>query len=193
MFASQKQNNFKYQQVFQLLHRPEKMQFIKLVLLDALSSLIDIVTLAAFVYIMRYILVADLSSAPYFVRFIFDHLILSAVCFTSLFYLKNIGAYYLGSLEQRFVYKVATRISEERLDAYFELPFAEYTSKNSSAFVYEISHLPIEFCHYMLRSLHQLLGQLILMLITVITILIYKPTVFLLLLAILVPVGSLII
>jgi ABC-type multidrug transport system, ATPase and permease components len=192
MFASLKKNNLKYKRVFQLLHYTEKMQFIRLVLLDALSSVIDILTLAAFVFIMRYILVPDLSTAPKVVRFIFDHLFLSAICLTSLFFIKNIGAYYLGSLEQRFVYKVATRISEERLEAYFELPFSEYTSKNSSTFVYEISHLPVEFCHYMLRSLHQLLGQLILTLITVGTILIYKPTVFLLLLAILVPVGALI-
>ena len=193
MLVSLKKNNFKYQQVFQLLHHSEKVQFVRLVLLDALISIIDIVTLAVFVYVMRYVLVPDISSAPYFVRFIFDHLVLSAILFTSIFYLKNIGAYYLSYFEQQFVYNVATRISEEKLDAYFELPFTEYTSKNSSTFVYEISQLPIEFCHYMLRSLHQLLGQLILTCITIITILIYKPTVFLLLLAILVPVGALIV
>ena len=189
MFASLKKKNFKYLQVFQLLKHSEKKEFSRLVLLDALSSLIDIVTLAAFVYLMRYILVFDLASAPNIVRFIFNHLIISGLCFTVIFYLKNIGAYYLGSIENRFVYKVATRISDEKLDAYFELPFVEYTTKNSATFVYEISHLPVEFSHYMLRSLHQLFGQLILMLITIGTILIYKPTVFLLLMAILVPVG----
>jgi ABC-type multidrug transport system fused ATPase/permease subunit len=189
MFANLKKRNFKYRQIFQLLSDSEKKQFIRLVLLDAFSSLIDIITLAAFVYLMRYILVPDLTSAPNIVRFIFNHLILSGLSLTLIFYLKNIGAYYLGSVENRFVYKVATRISEKKLDAYFDLPFMEYTSKNSSTFVYEISHLPVEFSHYMLRSLHQLLGQLILTLITIGTILFYKPTVFLLLLAILVPVG----
>ena len=189
MFANLKKRNFKYRQIFQLLSDSEKKQFIRLVLLDAFSSLIDIITLAAFVYLMRYILVPDLTSAPNIVRFIFSHLILSGLSLTLIFYLKNIGAYYLGSVENRFVYKVATRISEKKLDAYFDLPFMEYTSKNSSTFVYEISHLPVEFSHYMLRSLHQLLGQLILTLITIGTILFYKPTVFLLLLAILLPVG----
>lgn len=192
MFGKLKKERFKYALVFQLLRKAERKQFIWLVILDTIASIIDIVTLAGFVYLMRFIVLPDLNGAPKLIKLAFEHLVITGILLTLLFYLKNIGAYFVGTLEQRFVYKVAARISEDKLDSYFELPYSQYTSKNSSSFVYEISQLPVEFCHYILRSLHQLFSQIILILITVSTILVYKPSVFFLLLVILLPIAFLI-
>ena len=115
------------------------------------------------------------------------HSVLLIGFFLLLFSIKNIAAYRLNKLQYGFVYKVASRLSEKKLSAYLEGPYQYYTGVDSAVHIKNISQQPVEFGHYILSGLQQIITQTILISCSVIAILLFNATLFLLLLLILLP------
>ena len=90
-------------------------------------------------------------------------------------------------MQLHFVYGVASRLSQKKLLNYLDGSYNNYVNIDSSAHIRNISQQPIEFGHYVLGGLQQIISQSILILITIIAILIFNPVLFPLLFAILTP------
>ena len=107
--------------------------------------------------------------------------------FLVLFALKNWAALGLLGLQNKFAYTIATRISEDSLYNYLEGEYTDYVAIDSSVQVRLISNQPIEFVTYVLSGLREVITQVALILCTIVAIIIYNPTLFILLLAFLLP------
>ena len=90
-------------------------------------------------------------------------------------------------MQLRFVYGVASRLSQKKLLSYLDGSYHNYVNIDSSVHIRNISQQPIEFGHYVLEGLQQIISQSVLILITIIAILIFNPVLFPLLFAILTP------
>jgi ABC-type multidrug transport system fused ATPase/permease subunit len=94
---------------------------------------------------------------------------------TMLFALKNFLAHQAFRQRNAFVYGVAGRLSEEKLDSYFHSEYQDYVQVDSSEHIRKISYQPVEFANYVLRGLQLVAGHGILVSITILTLLWYNP------------------
>jgi ABC-type bacteriocin/lantibiotic exporter with double-glycine peptidase domain len=90
-------------------------------------------------------------------------------------------------MQYKYSYDVASRISRDNLVNYLEGSFNDYVNIDFSVRIRRIAHQPIEFSHSVLRSIQQIISQSVLIVLTIIPIIIYKPLLFPLLFLILVP------
>lgn len=104
-----------------------------------------------------------------------------------LFSVKNFAGYIITKSQYRFVYGVASRISETNLLNYLESDYNKYVHTDSSVNIRRISQEPIEFAHYVLSSFQHIITQFVLISFTIIAILIYNATLFILLFVLLLP------
>ena len=70
---------------------------------------------------------------------------------------------------------------------YLSGSYLDYVNVDSSVHIRKIGQQPIEFCHYVLSGMQQIISQSVLILFAIGGILIFKPAIFLLLILILVP------
>jgi len=162
---------------------------ISIILVDTLVSLLDIGFLAALIYVIHFYTQVN-HTIPYhffpFTLFIRYPLSLIIVFFL-LFAMKNWLGYLVFKKQYRFVYAVASRISENNLLQFLEGTYNAHVHTNSSVYINEISRQPIEFGQHILASIQQIAGQCILIAITITAILLFNPILFLLLFVILTP------
>ena len=175
--------------IFAILTTHEKKKVIQLIFLDLLVSLLDIGFLALLLYVIQfytgrysvvpqnYFLLKTFNQYPFLLIFIF---------FIS-FSLKNFLGFRVLQKQLKFVYKVATRLSEQNLIDYFNGNFDDYINIDSSVHLHQISHQPIEFSHYVLTGYQQIISQSVLILLTLLAVIMYQPVLFILLLVILTP------
>lgn len=107
------------------------------------------------------------------------------------FLLKNMAGYHSQRAQFNFVYVVAARLSSEQLAHYQQQEFAAFTGTDASVHTRTISQVPVEFCHYVLFSLQQLIQQGVLLLVAVAALVFYYPLPFLFLFMLLAPVSVL--
>ena len=160
-----------------------------LIFLDALASLLDIAALVTLLFIINFytqpLTNVHLSFLPdYFLDR--GSLLLIAV-FLIVFCIKNIFAYAVQRAQYKFVYAVASRLSETKLLQYLEGSYAGYVSVDSSVQIRKISQQPIEFSQHVLAGIQQIFTQSFLILVTVIAILLFDAKLFLFVLLLLVP------
>lgn len=175
--------------IFKILDNKEKKKFGKLIMLDVIISVFDISFLAILLFVIHFYTEPRHSILlSYFPFTLLDKypLILIAV-FSILFSIKNLFGFMVFRMQLRFVYGVASRLSQKKLLNYLDGSYNNYVSIDSSEQIRKISQQPIEFCHYVLQGLQQIISQSILIFITIIAILIYNPFLFPLLFAILTP------
>ncbi|HEX2683454.1 MAG TPA: hypothetical protein VHL77_05960, partial [Ferruginibacter sp.] len=172
-----------------VLVKKEKRQFVILLLLDILISILDILSLVVLLWIIKfYIQPADTAQlswlpVPLTNR---DSVLLIAV-FLVLFAVKNLAGFLISRAYFTFISKVAVRISQNNLVNYQQASYAEFVNTDSSVYIRNICLRPFEFCQYMLTGIQQIITQLSLMLIAIIAIIIFNAKLFLLLLVILLP------
>ena len=111
------------------------------------------------------------------------YLVLGIFCVA--FAVKNYLAQQVLRADNEFLYSVATRLSEEKLDRYFQSSYASYVQVDSSVHLRGIAHQPVEFVNYVLRGMQQVVIHSLLVLLTVSAILVYNAALFLLLIGIL--------
>jgi ABC-type multidrug transport system fused ATPase/permease subunit len=172
-----------------ILDRREKAALWRLILLDVLISVLDIGFLIMLLYIVHFY--TEEHHAPAKPHSLFGWFekspLLPMGVFFALFALKNLAGFLVLRLQFRFVYGVASRLSENNLVHYLDGDFHDYIHVNSSVHMRKINQQPIEFGHYVLGGLQQIISQSLLILITVTATLVFNPVLFLLLFVILTP------
>ena len=159
---------------------------IQLILLDILVSLLDIAFLATLLWIIQFY-THPTTEMHLLNAFLHKYLVLPIIVFFILFSVKNFFGFRIFRLQLKFVYGVASRLSQKNVLNYLNSSYSDYVNIDSSVHIRRISQQPIEFCHYVLAGLQQIVSQSVLILITVVAILAYDPILFPLLLAILTP------
>jgi ABC-type multidrug transport system fused ATPase/permease subunit len=175
-----------------VLNRKEKRQFFFLAGLQLVITLLDILFLAVLVGIANDIITdpanLDKGLLPFHQQLSWP---LTAGIVLVLFLVKNLAGYRIQQSQFRFVYATATRLSALRIRAYLSGDYNQYAGTDSAAHIRQISQLPVEFSHYILYGYQQIIVQVFLLILAGAAILVYKPFLFLLLLAFLLPTGFL--
>ena len=159
------------------------------IILNVFISLIDIASLALLVLLISFYTGSGqqvIFSAH--MRWLLDTgSIVPISVFLLLFVLKSLFGYLLLDAQFRYVYSVASRISRFNLLKYLDGNYSDYVHHDSSVNVRKILHQPIEFCHYVLAGIQQIITESILSFFTIIAILAFNARLFLLLSLILLP------
>jgi ABC-type bacteriocin/lantibiotic exporter with double-glycine peptidase domain len=158
---------------------------LKLILLDVTISMLDIAFLAALLFVIRFY--TEPASARTLPRLFDRYPLLLIGGFFTLFSIKNLFGFLIFQLQSKFTYGVATRLSKNNLENYLDGSYADYVNVDSSVYTRKISQQPIEFCYYILGGFQQIIGQSLLIFITLLAILSYNAVLFPLLFAILTP------
>lgn len=173
--------------IFAILNNVEKTKLIKLILLDAVISILDILFLVMLLFVIHFYTGANHSLLLTWFPFFNKYPLLLVVIFFVLFSIKNFFGFHVLRKQLKFVYAVASRLSKKNLISYLDGSYNDYVNIDSSVHIRKISQQPIEFCHYVLQGFQQIISQSILILIAIIAILVYNPFLFPLLFAILAP------
>jgi ABC-type multidrug transport system fused ATPase/permease subunit len=175
--------------IFIILTHEEKRKFIKLIIYDIIISILDISFLLLLLYVINFYAQPHHSKAYLFFPLnLFDkYPLLLITLFFFLFCIKNFFGFLVFRMQYKYSYDVASRISRDNLVNYLEGSFNDYVNIDFSVRIRRIAHQPIEFSHSVLRSIQQIISQSVLIILTIIPIIIYKPLLFPLLFLILVP------
>jgi len=179
----------KIKNIFGVLNDAEKKTFKTLTALDIVISILDIFFLAVLLYVIRFYTDPKSKSALHFLPGAFtNRASLLLICsYFMLFSIKNFLGFTVMRHQQKFVYNVATRLSRQQLHHYQEGSYKDYVEVDSSAQIRKISQMPIEFGHYVVGGLQQIISQSVLILLTLIAIFTYNPVLLPLLFAVLGP------
>ena len=178
-----------FRKIFTVLNGEEKKRFYALVVFNTLVSIADILSLALMVFVIVFYTQRNL---PY--HFVFlpawladpDSISLILIFFI-LFTIKSIAGYFSFHAQFRYVYNVSTRLSANNLSKYLEGSYTNYVNVPPAAHVRHISDHTIQFGHYVLFGMLQMITDSILVFITVIGILLFNAKLFFVLLIILLP------
>lgn len=173
---------------FAVLSAKEKKTAWLLAVADICISLLDIAFLIVLVLIVAVFTQSkETHTLPFIQYALTQHPVLLLLLFLVLFICKNVLGFFISKWQLQFAYAVATRLSKENLMNYFNGSFKAYIDTDSSVFNRKISQQPIEFVHYVLNGIQQVFGQLVLITVSIVAILLYKPVLFLLLILLLSP------
>jgi ABC-type multidrug transport system fused ATPase/permease subunit len=157
--------------------------------LDLFISALDVAFLGLTIIVINfYIKNASLPYISLLPKSLADqNSILLISLFFVLFSIKNIFAYLVTAYRFRFIYNIASRLSKRNIRHYFKGDYIKFVNIDSSVHIRKISQQPIEFSHYILSNFQQIISQSVLVLFTVIAILFYHASLFLLLFLLLMP------
>ncbi|MFL5809273.1 MAG: ATP-binding cassette domain-containing protein [Flavisolibacter sp.] len=172
-----------------VLEKNEKKRFTALTILDLFINIIDIVFLAALLWIIQYyVQPASATKLFYLPEWLSNKGSVSfIVTFFVLFGLKNIAGFLIAKAQYSFIARVAVRLSANSLSNYQHASFEEYVQVDSSVQIRKISLQPFEFCQYILSGIQQMITQSFLVFITIIAIVIFNSKLFFLILCMLLP------
>ncbi len=175
--------------IWSVLTREEKRKLGLLTLLDIVISIADILFLALLVFIIHFYTEPSRGGqhAALFVRLKDFNPLVIIIGFFLLFSVKNLAGFINYRAQCRFLFRVATRISKNKLTNYLEGSYSDYINVDSSANVREISHDPSEFSQHVLGGIQQIITQSVLILLSILAILLFNARLFLLLFLILLP------
>lgn len=167
----------------------EKRKLLLFALGNATSNLFDILSLVFLLYMVNLYTSGPAAGIAAYLPSIHqtENRVLLIFAFLAFFAAKNYLAYWLQKKHFDFIYAAAARIANENLLHYLEGSYADYVMIDSSVWTRRISQQPIEYAHYILSGLQQIFTETVMITITILVILLYKPLMFLLLLLILVP------
>ena len=168
----------------------EKRRMGMLILLDIVINVADIGFLAILLILVR--LFTDTSArrvGPFSLPASLTEAnpLLLIIVFFLLYGIKNAMGFSIYRAQCRFLARIATRISEQKLKGYLEGGYWGYVNVDSSVNVREISYDPTEFAQHILGGIQQIITQGTLILFTVAAIVCYNAKLFLLLFLILLP------
>lgn len=171
-----------------VLDKKEKKEFSILIILDAITSIADILSLAALLWIIQFYIQPGHNRLSFLPGWMTNRnsVWLIAIFFV-LFGLKNLAAYFISRGHFTFIGRVAIRLSRHNLSDYQQGPFEEFINTDSASHIRKIGFQPFEFCQYMLTGVQQVITQSSLIILTVLAITIFNPKLFILLLLILLP------
>jgi ABC-type bacteriocin/lantibiotic exporter with double-glycine peptidase domain len=174
-------------QIFDLLTPKEKGAFFRLVIFDVVMSALDISFLALLLFTIHFYMAPSHLNSGSSLNLFNRYPLLLISLFLVLFSLKNLAGFLVMRTQYHFIYHVASRLSRNNLMKYLHGPYADYVNIHSSVHTRRINQQPVEFCHYVLNGVQQIISQTILILITITATIIYSPKLFFLLFLILTP------
>jgi ABC-type bacteriocin/lantibiotic exporter with double-glycine peptidase domain len=171
-----------------ILHQQERQRLGVLAILDILISVMDIVFLALLVFIIHFYTQAGAGAASFLPGWLRnDHSLLLITLFLLLFSTKNLFGFLVYRALCRFICRVATRLSRDKLMQYQAGAYAAYINIDSAAHTRKISHEPTEFCQHIMGGLQQIVTQTVLIVLSIVAMIMYNATIFLFLFIILLP------
>jgi ABC-type bacteriocin/lantibiotic exporter with double-glycine peptidase domain len=171
-----------------VLEKNEKKRFIVLSALDIVISVIDILSLALLLWIIKFYIQPGQNNLTFLPGWLSDRQSVSFIAiFFFLFGIKNIAAFLITKAQYNFIAGVAVRISAINLSNYQQGEFKDFVNIDSSILVRKISLQPFEFCQFILSGIQQIITQSFLILLTIVAIILFNAKLFLLLLLILLP------
>lgn len=173
--------------IFLILNEREKKKLIQLIIFDTLASLLDILFLAVLLYLVRFYIDPNHAVQKNYFTFLNRYTIWPIAIFFLLFSLKNLFGFNVAKMQFRFVYSVASRLSENNMHNYLSGNYMNYVENDSSVHIRRIGQEPIEFGHFILGGFQQIISQIILIVIAVTATLMLNPSLFFLLFLILTP------
>lgn len=179
--------------IFSILNKREKRKFYGLTVFNVVISLLDIFSLAVLLFIINfYTQQTPRFTASFLPAWLINRQSVKLVLLVLVFFLvKNVAAHAAHSLQYRFVYQVASRISGANMLNYLEGNFADHVHTDSAVFIRRISQQPIEFAHYILAGVQQIITETTLITLATATIMIYNAKLFLIVAVLLLPVTLL--
>ena len=177
-----------FRNTWAVLTKTEKQQFSFLLVFDIVISVLDILSLAALVWIIQfYIQPVKSETSPVLPAWLTNNAVLFIAIFFVLFAIKNMIGYFIARAHYRFSSRVAIRISRNNLASYQAATYEQFVQTDSSVHIRQIALQPFEFCQYMVAGIQQIVTQLCLILIALVAIFLFNAKLFLLLLLILLP------
>ena len=175
--------------ILYLLSGRERRRLAGLVAGNVLISILDIASLGLLLYIVGFYTGQHPQRPPAFLPgWLMDRNSLALVGVFSLFFLIKSAFGYLHIQRQyRFVYQVASRLSETNMLHYLEGSYPDYVRVDASVHIRKIREQPIEFCQYVLTGYQQMLAEGMLVVLTVVAIILFNVKLFLLLALLLLP------
>lgn len=172
-----------------ILTQREKARLIRLIIADIVIALLDVTFLALLLLLVNFYTHQGATNNYHFLP---DGLASNKSLwligmFLVLFAIKNCVGFFVQNAQHHFFYQVASRLSERNIRNYLDAGFDEFTHVDSSIHTRRISQQPIEFSHYVLTNFQQIISQAVLILFTVGAIMLYHPTLFVLLFVLLLP------
>lgn len=166
--------------IFSIINKSEKNKFKWLTVCNILVSLLDIASLAAILFIIHFCTQPAAQNTYSFLPAWFgnSHSVSLILAFLAFFLLKNIAAQYIFTLQYSFVYGVASRLSQANMRNYLEGNYANHVHIDSAVYIRSISQQPIEFAHYVLATVQQIITEAVLILFSVTAILLYNAKLF---------------
>jgi len=159
-----------------------------LIISDLIIGILDIAFLAALLLVINFYTENNTSTNSFLLQFFSkDNSLLLIGIFFLLFSFKNCLGYYLISIQSSFFYQVSSRLSKQNILRYLKDDYINFVTIDSSIRIREISQQPIEFSNYILTNLQSAISQGILITCTIVGILFYHPSLFLLLFLLLSP------
>lgn len=172
-----------------VLTKKEKNQFVILIILDIIISIVDILSLVLLLWIIQFYVHPDqkniLSHLPNWLTDKSSTLFITG--FFLLFSIKNISGFLITKAQYKFTGQVAIRISFNSLLNYQQAEFEEFVNTDSSAHIRKIGFQPFEFCQYILSGIQQIITQSSLIIIAIVVIFLFNADLFLLLFLVLLP------
>lgn len=158
-------------------------------LLDIIISLMDILFLALLVFIIHiYTQPGGTGRFSLLPSWLPDgNSLLLIALFLLLFSTKNGLGFLIYRAQCRFICRVATRLSRDKLRQYQADAYSSYINIDSAAHIRKISYEPTEFCQHIMGGLQQIITQIALITLTIAAMIIYNAKIFLFLFVILLP------
>lgn len=160
-----------------------------LIILDILISVADILSLALLLYIIHFYTQPNTNQhLPILPHWLSSKQSLWPIAlFLLLFSAKNAAGFLVFRAQSRFIARIASRLSRNKLMQYQEGSYLDYIQIDSAVQIRRISHYPVEFSQYIVGGVQQIITQSVLILLSIAGILLFNPQLFLLLFAILLP------
>lgn len=175
--------------ILYLLSGKEKRRLAGLIAANAIISIVDIASIGLLVFIVGfYTRQQPVTPAAFLPRWLMDHNSPALIgVFAVFFVLKSVFGYLIVQAQYRFVYSVASRISETNMLHYLEGGYPEYVRIDASVQIRKISQQPIEFSQYVLSGMQQMVTEGMLVFLTAVAIMLFNIKLFLLLSLLLLP------
>jgi ABC-type bacteriocin/lantibiotic exporter with double-glycine peptidase domain len=174
--------------IISVLNKREKKNFIFLTILSLIVSITDIASIGFLFIVINFYSALPSEKIPLLAHWgVNAHSIFPAILLMVLFIFKSVGGYYVYKMQYQFVFKVASRLSKKNLLLYLEGSFIDHVNIDSSVYIRKISQQPIEFAHYVLSAIQQMITEIILITLTVIVLIIIDAKLLLIISLVLVP------
>ncbi len=171
-----------------VLEKKEKKRFVVLGILDIIISIVDILSLALLLWIIKFYIQPGQNNFSFLPGWLANQNSISFIAiFFFLFGIKNIAAFFITNAQYKFIGAVAVRISGNNLSNYQQGEFEDFINIDSSVHIRKISIQPFEFCQFILSGIQQIITQSFLIILTITAIILFNAKLFLLLLLILLP------